>query len=153
MSLRLFEPVLERLRCKLEVDVPGDIMLESYPGPLGQVLSNALDNALEHGLQEHGHGVIQIGAVRATPASIEIRIRDNGNGIPQHVIDNVFDAFFTTRLADGYSGLGLHVAHNIVHELLGGSIVIDSPAAQGATVIVNIPVIAPKAEPARYPPD
>ncbi|MDB5800377.1 MAG: histidine kinase [Rhodocyclales bacterium] len=149
----LFEPVLDRLLCRIELDVPGDIMLDSYPGPLGQVLSNALDNALEHGLKEHDHGVIHIGAARATPSSIEIRIRDNGCGIPPHVIDNVFDAFFTTGLADGYSGLGLHVAHNIVHGLLGGTISIDSSALQGATVVVNIPLTAPTAGRAPYLPN
>jgi signal transduction histidine kinase len=141
----LFEPVFERLPCKLELDVPGNIMLDGYPGPLGQVLSNALDNALEHGLKERDHCAIHLSATCTTLLNVEIRIQDNGCGIPQQVINNVFDPFFTTRLADGYSGLGLHVAQNIVHGLLGGSIAIDSVDSQGTTVIVNIPVVAPKA--------
>ncbi|MDB5814283.1 MAG: histidine kinase [Rhodocyclales bacterium] len=139
----LFEPVLGRLRCKLDLDVPVDIMLDSYRGPLEQMLSNVLENALEHGLNVQDGGAVRISASRATASDIEIRIQDSGCGIPAHVIDKVFDPFFTTRLTDGYSGLGLHVAHNIVHGLLGGVISIDRESLNGTGVIVRIPLVAP----------
>jgi signal transduction histidine kinase len=140
----LFEPVIARMGCLLHIDVPADILLESYPGPLGQILSNALENALEHGLQgcEQG-GRVTISARPLSPSHIEIRIEDDGSGIPSEVASHVFDPFFTTRLADGYSGLGLHVAHNIVCSLLGGSIRIDPERPSGTALIVHIPVVAP----------
>ncbi len=140
----LFEPVLERLSCSIELDVPAEIMLDSYPGPLGQVLSNALDNALEHGLKGREQGAVRISAARVA-AGIELRIEDNGCGISAHVVEHVFDPFFTTRLADGYSGLGLHVAHNIVHSLLGGTIAIEGIAPHGTALVAHIPLTAPMA--------
>jgi signal transduction histidine kinase len=141
----LFEPVMGRLGCDLHLEVPGDIQLDSYPEPLGQVLSNAFDNALEHGLRGRSQGRIVVSVTRPSAGQIELRISDNGTGIAEGIVGNVFEPFFTTRLADGYSGLGLHVAYNIVHGLLGGTLEVDRAAPVGMTLLLRIPLIAPLA--------
>jgi signal transduction histidine kinase len=138
----LFEPVMGRRGCGLQLDVPGDIELDSYPEPLGQVLSNAFDNALEHGLHDRTRGRIVVSVTRPTAGEVELRISDDGSGIADDILDRVFEPFFTTRLAEGYSGLGLHVAHNIVHDLLGGTLSLDRTAPLGTTLLVRIPLVA-----------
>jgi signal transduction histidine kinase len=55
----------------------------------------------------------------------------------------VFEPFFTTRLGQGGSGLGLHIAHNLVYEVLGGTITLNSTPGEGTRFDIAIPLVAP----------
>ena len=122
---------------------PG-IKMDSFPGPLGQILTNFMTNALAHGFEGHEQGKMQILSRLVDENHVEIIFSDNGLGISEADQKRVFDPFFTTKLGRGGSGLGLNIAYNIITGVLGGTIHLDTQLGYGARFIVNLPIIAPK---------
>lgn len=139
-------PTLKLRQCNVRLDVPDTIWLDSFPGPLGQVLSNMIDNAALHAFDGVAGGTVTVSA-RLLPGRVRIRISDRGKGMAPEVQRHVFDPFFTTRLGQGGNGLGLHIAHNIVYQMLGGSIALVSGEGAGTRFDIVIPLDAP-ADPA-----
>jgi len=136
-------PQLSRAGATLNVEIDAKSPLDSYPGPLGQVLLNLVGNAQIHGIGEGNSGTITIAARQSGADAIEISVRDAGKGIPPGLRDRIFEPFFTTRLGQGGSGLGLSIVHNIVTKVLGGTIRVDSEVGRGTTMIMRIPLRAP----------
>lgn len=135
---------LRREQHHLEIDVDADIMMNSYPGALGQVISNLIINAIVHGLDGVPGGEIRISGKRINEHKISLRVKDNGKGIAAKNLTRIFEPFFTTRLGQGGSGLGLHISYNIVTSVLGGSISVASVEGDGASFNLELPVDAPK---------
>jgi PAS domain S-box-containing protein len=130
----------------IELSVPPNIELDSYPGPFDQVICNLVDNAILHGLNGQSGGHIKI-AVRPIEAGfVELCFSDNGVGIPEANIQRIFDPFFTTKLGRGGSGLGLNIVYNIVTTLLGGKIVVHSIEDKGVSFVLTLPLVAPQSE-------
>jgi signal transduction histidine kinase len=123
----------------LTLAVPAGIIMDSYPGPLGQVLINFISNALLHGFSAPG-GQMQLAASTLEPGRVQIVFSDNGAGIPPEHLPRIFDPFFTTRMGQGGSGLGLNITYNIVTSLLDGAIRVDSPAGGGTTFTLDLPL-------------
>ena len=116
---------------------PG-IAMYSYPGPLGQVLTNLVMNAVTHGFAQGQPGLITIACQREGDWA-HITVADNGQGISAENIGKIFDPFFTTRLGQGGGGLGLHICHNIVFGPLGGRLTVQSTPGQGSIFTILMP--------------
>ncbi len=127
----------------LEINNEHDVTLDSYPGPLGQVITNLLNNGLLHGFDGRETGKITI-TTRPLEGGVQIDVEDNGIGIEPEYLSHIFDPFFTTKLGEGGNGLGLHIVHNIVTAALGGTIDVDSELGRGTKFTVKIPHEAPK---------
>lgn len=140
--LLTLSPKLKRLPHVVAVDIPADITLESYPGPLEQVLTNLIENSLVHAFSPGKIGRIRLSA-QASEGHVVLRYEDDGIGIPADIHRRVFDPFFTTRLGQGGSGLGLYLVHNLVHGPLGGHIQLIDRAEPGACFLIELPLIAP----------
>ncbi|MBI1834399.1 MAG: GAF domain-containing protein, partial [Burkholderiales bacterium] len=91
----------------LELHIPPHITIDSYPGPYGQVLTNLINNALIHGLEDRRDGKMVLSAEEVDNDQIRISFIDNGKGIKPEHLRRVFDPFFTTKLGHGGSGLGM----------------------------------------------
>lgn len=128
---------------EIRVEIAGDLVLDSYPGSLGQVLNNLIINAMVHGFNERKNGLILIRGRALDAARVELIVEDNGVGIAQENRERIFEPFFTTRLGTGGSGLGLHICYNIIHSILGGSIKVQSEFEQGSRFIMVLPLVAP----------
>jgi len=120
------------------------LMLDSYPGPIGQVLSQLIQNAVVHGFADGRAGTIHLRVWPTARDGARITVDDNGAGIAESDLRRVFAPFFTTRLEQGGSGLGLTICRNIVNGVLGGRIEIVSPPDSGTTVTVTLPRHAPR---------
>lgn len=129
---------------RLDTKVAANLTLDSYPGPLGQILSNLISNALAHGLDGCDQGNIRITGQSDGDAHVVIEVSDDGNGIAIEAQRRIFDPFYTTRLGRGGSGLGLNIVHNLVTHVLGGAITVVSAPGQGTTMRVRIPRRAPE---------
>jgi signal transduction histidine kinase len=136
-------PGLRKSRASLTLDIPFDIVLESYPGAYGQVLTNLIFNAVTHGFTGGADGNILVKAHRLGMDQVELIFSDDGGGIPEELQRHVFDPFFTTRRADGNTGLGLYIVYNLVTEQLGGHIMLDSGREKGTTISMTLPLRAP----------
>lgn len=123
-------------------EVPREVSCDSYPGALGQVIVNLIQNAIVHGLEAKESGLITL---RGSVVSnyVQISISDNGSGMPASVLAHIFDPFFTTKLGSGGSGLGLWVSYRIMTTVLGGEISADSRPGMGATFNLRFPLVAP----------
>lgn len=129
----------------LELELNADITMQSYPGPLSQVLMNLIQNSLVHGFEPMESGTISICTSLVEDNKVLISIQDNGKGIENEIIERVFEPFFTTKLGSGGSGLGLHLVHNIVQNVLGGNISLTSNRKKRMTIFsIFIPVSAPE---------
>jgi signal transduction histidine kinase len=130
--------------CEIVSDIPADIWLDSYPGPLGQVLSNLIGNALVHGFSQAVRGSVRVSA-SAADGWVRIEVADDGAGIAPELQSRIFDPFFTTRLGHGGSGLGLYIVHNLLVGVLGGRISLLSALGQGCRFTIELPCAAPQA--------
>jgi signal transduction histidine kinase len=139
---------LLKSQSSLATEIQSDIIMDSFPGPYGQVLTNLIFNAITHGFASRPGGHILIQARRLGQEQVEITFSDDGCGIPQEVQRQVFNPFFTTGRAQGSTGLGLYIVHNLVTQQLGGRITLVSAPGKGTTINMTLPLLAPgQAEP------
>jgi len=137
-------PSIKKSDVRIALSIPEGVEMESFPGPLGQVLMNLVNNALIHGLDGVADGVVEVSATASADArSVTLRVADNGRGIAPEHLAHVFDPFFTTKLGQGGSGLGLAVSHRIATRVLGGRLRAQSQPGQGSRFELTIPRVAP----------
>jgi PAS domain S-box-containing protein len=129
---------------RFEVDIPADIELDSYPGPLGQIVINLVMNAVLHAFEGRAEGRVILHAEREGTTDVVIVCSDDGNGIPSDHLPRIFDPFFTTRLGQGGSGLGLSIVHGLVTQVLGGQLRVESTVGNGTRFTLKIPLLAPE---------
>jgi CheY-like chemotaxis protein len=95
------------------------------------------------------HTEVGLSTYQATTATtapmIRIAIQDDGPGISPDYIVRIFDPFFTTKPEGEGSGLGLSICHGIISEH-DGYIWAESEPGQGATFIIELPIISPSNE-------
>lgn len=135
-------PAIRKTPYKVELEIAPDILMDSFPGPLGQVLTNLINNALMHAFEGRSEGRVLISGMLQGDEVI-LRCRDDGVGIPAANLRRIFDPFFTTRMGREGTGLGLNIAHNIVTAVLGGDIRVDSELGAGACFTLTLPRVAP----------
>lgn len=135
-------PMLKRLPYTVHTDMPENVQCDSYPGPVSQVLSNLIQNAIVHAFDEREHGEIRI-AARALGQEAVITVSDNGIGMSAATVARVFEPFFTTRLGKGGSGLGLSVSHRLATKVLSGSLRVESTEGHGSVFTLSFPLRAP----------
>ncbi|MFT4200817.1 sensor histidine kinase [Gordonia sp. (in: high G+C Gram-positive bacteria)] len=97
--------------------------------PLVMVLTELIQNSVEHGFADGRQGRIEVHARRGL-RDLAIRVDDNGAGIPEG-----FDP--------GSSGnLGLQIVRTLVEIDLGGTVAFTNAAAGGTSVDIAVPVTA-----------
>ncbi|MBV8047618.1 MAG: HAMP domain-containing protein [Paludibacterium sp.] len=136
-------PKFKRTQIDIQIDCEQDLLMDSYPGALSQVMTNLLVNAVTHAFDEGQLGQIAIAAHRLDDGHLSLTVKDNGKGIAPANMGKIFQPFFTTRRGSGGSGLGLHIVYNIVRQRLGGSIDVESELGEGTTFTITLPCNAP----------
>jgi signal transduction histidine kinase len=135
-----YRTLAEEKRVSIELVVSDQLpALDVDTDRMNQVLGNLLSNALRY--------TPEGGSIRleASPHSegLQIRVIDAGPGIDSEDLPFVFDRFYRadkSRHREGTgSGLGLAIAKSIV-EAHGGSIRAESPAGDGAAVVLELPL-------------
>ncbi len=123
-------PALRKTSHHVEVVCLQAVVCEMAPGALYQIITNLVMNSLIHAFADEVTGRIEIGISHAD-GTVAIDYSDNGVGMDEFACAHVFDPFFTTRRGSGGSGLGMHIVYNLVTQILGGSISIDSSPHDG----------------------
>jgi ligand-binding sensor domain-containing protein/C4-dicarboxylate-specific signal transduction histidine kinase len=126
-------PALRKTPHTVEVVCAEQVICETAPGALYQVISNLVMNSLIHGFERDRPGSIRI-EISRNDDRVMVDYRDNGSGMDEAARARIFDPFFTTRRGKGGSGLGMHIVYNLVTQVLGGSIVVDSTPGNGIQV-------------------
>lgn len=135
-------PLLRRSGVSLEWELAsGDGRAHLSAGPLTQVLTNLIQNAVVHAFPESTRGEdrrIRI-LVEDSGAELILRVRDNGQGIPEELQGRVLEPFFTTRQGSGGTGLGLHIVREIVEQAFSGRMILESNPGAGTCWILTLP--------------
>jgi len=143
----LLEEVLTTLKAKLNkkhikltIDCPADLIVESKPGPINQILINLILNSIIHGFESKPDGTINISVIYLSE-QLHISYKDNGVGINESIKAKIFEPFTTTKRGSGGSGLGLHLVFNIVTQALNGHIDFESNVGLGTTFNITFPAL------------
>jgi signal transduction histidine kinase len=129
------------------VECPSDLELDSYPGSLGQVLTNLIMNAIVHAYPAGASGRLTITVAKFSQRVVRIVFADNGKGIAPEHSGKIFDPFFTTGRDRGSTGLGLHIVYNLVTAKLQGVISVESRPGEGARFTIDVPLTVSEASP------
>lgn len=142
--LTLQPSIGKNIRVVIE-DIPDRLEIDSYPGELGQIITNLLDNGSKHAFPDKP-GSIHISVTEVDGGMIEISVRDDGIGMEPNVSEKIFNPFYTTKFGQGGTGLGLHISYSAAANVLGGSLTVKSTPGEGTVFSLLIPVVAPVQE-------
>ena len=132
-------PRIKKTQHTVNVDVPDDLEINSYPGAFSQVLTNLVMNSLLHGFENMEEGTISI-AVKNQARLIMLCYEDNGKGMTPVQQKKIFDPFYTTKRGAGGTGLGMHLVFNLVSKKLEGEISCTSTVDKGTFFTITIPL-------------
>jgi len=110
---------------------------------LRQVFNNLIKNALDATANSTAP-IINIKTSNLkinNKAYIELTISDNGQGFEPDIVGNAFEPYVTTKTKG--KGLGLAIVKHIIEEHMG-HIELKNKKAQGASVIITLPVLQPR---------
>ena len=142
--LSALTPVLKRTHIHVELAVGDEITLDSYPGPMEQIIENLLMNAINHAFLPNEGGVVTISAERTEAERILLNFSDNGQGMSEETLRHAFEPFFTTKLGQGGTGLGLYLVYGLITGPLGGQLTMESHPGTGTTFHMSLPLTAPQ---------
>jgi signal transduction histidine kinase len=136
-------PVLKQAPITLDVECAKGLVMNSYPGSYGQVITNLFLNAVTHAFPKGRAGRVMIETRALDHKNVEVIVADDGVGMTEDVRKQAFDPFFTTRRSEGGTGLGLHIIHTLVTQRLGGQLNLDSEPGRGTVFRLVLPRQAP----------
>ncbi len=140
--LDTLSPSLKRYPHRVEVDVARDMVFDSFPGALGQVVINLINNAYLHAFEGRTDGCVRISA-QAAQGWVTLRIADDGVGMSQALLAQLFQPFFSTKIGRGGTGLGMTIVENLVKKVLGGTLAVESGLGVGTRFLIRLPLVAP----------
>lgn len=137
------EPMYKKHPYSLVLHADNAVHMDSFPGALGQCITNFVSNSLQHAFEDREMGHMELGVQAVGDSAVRIVYTDDGVGMNASTLKRIFDPFFTTKLGQGGSGLGMNIVYNIVREVLGGSIDVESKPGQGTRITLELPRVAP----------
>ncbi len=136
-ALRVHRRTIDGKRIEIKCRLPQElVMVEAQHGPLLQVLSNLIVNALE-AMPDAGSLSVR---VRKRRDVVDLIVADNGPGILEEHLPRLGERYFTTKGRSG-NGLGLAISKKIVAEHRGRMRVRSSvrPGRTGTVFKVSLP--------------
>jgi two-component sensor histidine kinase len=94
--------------------------------PLAMVLTELVQNAVEHGYDEQQNGSVEIRVTRSDSDRLRVQVVDDGRGLPPG---------FAVTESDR---LGLQIVRTLVGTELGGTLDLESPPTGGTVVTVTL---------------
>ena len=125
---------------RVRLEVRGDCALSGDASRLGQVVSNLVGNALDHG-GELGEVSVE---VRGEGEAVRIAVHNDGPEIPPELLPTLFEPFRREPRGpgegprSGHLGLGLFIVAEIARAH-GGAVEVSSSAGHGTTMTVTLP--------------
>ena len=135
-------PTLKRQPHRVVLQIPEGIVMDSQPGPLGQIVINLINNAYLHAFEGRSNGQLTIRA-ETVGAQVKLQFEDNGVGIPEENLAKLFEPFFSTKIGKGGTGLGMAIVANLVQKNLGGEMAVQSTPGVGTRFDISIPLVLP----------
>jgi two-component system sensor histidine kinase HupT/HoxJ len=124
-------------RFRVNLELPGKIVVTGSSGQMQQVLMNLVQNACDAtaGQPEPSLDIV----ARVDADRVTLSFHDNGPGIEPDNLDKIFDPFFTTKPVGKGTGLGLAISYGIV-ERHGGRLEVANHPQGGAVFTLSLPL-------------
>jgi signal transduction histidine kinase len=128
--------------CVFDLELSGDLRGQFDPARLGQVLSNLLNNAVQHG----GEDLPITLRASGKPGAVVIHVMNQGAAIPTDALQVIFNPLVQFQSEDPAApaplstslGLGLFIAREIV-VAHGGRLRVESSEAAGTVFTIELP--------------
>ncbi|HYP23878.1 MAG TPA: ATP-binding protein, partial [Actinomycetota bacterium] len=145
-TVDLLQPVAEKKRHTLRVDVPPDLPpIQGDPDYLERAVANLLENAIKY-TPEGGHVSIAA-SLAADEDVVRVEVSDDGIGIPADDLPRIFERFYRVDRSRsremGGTGLGLSIVKHVA-QAHGGSIEVASDVGKGSTFTLTLPLTLPR---------
>ena len=141
LNLLQFEADIKSIKLSLDFDKTSNLVINTDPIRLKQVLLNLLNNAVKF----TGEGEITL-KIWQSKKMTYFSINDTGIGISSEAQKQLFKPFAqadsSTSRQYGGTGLGLSICKKLV-ELMGGAIDLVSYEGKGSTFTFSLPLISP----------
>jgi len=138
IELRAYDLKVSNIQVQKNLDLELPKTMADF-NQLQQVFLNIMNNAQQAIQESKGKGEIRIRTEKAGEM-IRIILEDNGPGIPEENLNKIFEPFFTTKEVGRGTGLGLSISYGIIQQH-GGKIYARSILGQGATFVIELPVL------------
>jgi len=128
------------LKDRAEVEFTGEldsVYLLGDPNALYDALVNLIRNAAD--AAAGGPHPIAV-AVERVGQSLRLTVRDRGAGIPGQALERIFEPGFTTKSFGEGTGMGLALVQEVVRNMFGGHIAVDSTVGVGTTFTMSLPI-------------
>ena len=133
-----------------ELDTSGELQGQFDSDRLQQVLSNLLNNAVQHGTASQP---ITLSA-QGESEKITVRVKNYGRRIPADQLQVIFNPLVQIPTEQAHEdsdtstslGLGLYIAHEIV-AMHGGTMMAESSEEHGTVFSAHLPRVQPGAQP------
>jgi signal transduction histidine kinase len=133
-------PLYRRTPHRVHVVERAETVVHTHVGAVSQVCTNLLQNALMHAFPGGRVGTVAFEVDHLDERTVVLACVDDGVGMEPAVLRRIYEPFFTTQRGRGGSGLGMHIVHNLVTDVLGGGIAVDSVPGEGTRVKLRLPV-------------
>ncbi|NPU89742.1 MAG: HAMP domain-containing histidine kinase [Fervidobacterium sp.] len=141
--LNAMHPRLRKTKIEVITEVDDNLAAYTVPGAIAQILMNLIDNAIVHAFEYDNPGkiVIKFEKVKSRNGEeyLQLTFSDNGKGMDEETKKRAFEPFYTTDKENG-TGLGLSIVYNLVVDMLGGDIELESEIGKGTTLRIKIPL-------------
>ncbi len=131
------EPKFKGKEIEIRINCDENLVWNSYPGILAQIVTNLVINSIVHGFGDRKEGIIEF-EVKVEDSRLKFIYRDNGRGMNAEVLQQIFDPFYTTNKQTG-TGLGMHIIYNLITQKLKGNIEVKSELGTGSEFIMEFP--------------
>jgi signal transduction histidine kinase len=131
--------LIKQKNVKIHVNGPKNIKVNTYPGPIYQIISNFINNSLLHGFDQQEEGNITI-SVDVSHHRVTLCYLDDGIGMSEEILKKVYEPFVTSKRNQGGSGLGMNIVYNLITQVLEGEIDCQSTLGEGIEIKISFPV-------------
>lgn len=143
--LDTLRPSLRNKSQKLVLELAHGVWMDSFPGALGQVVINLVNNAFLHAFDGREEGSVWVRLYPTDDGRVGLEVRDDGVGMTDVVRGRLFQPFFSTKIGQGGTGLGISIVDDLVRKTLGGTLEVHSTLGGGTVFSVTLPTAAPAA--------
>jgi len=141
--LNAMHPRLRKTKIEVVTEIDDNLVVYTIPGAIAQILMNLIDNAIVHAFEYDNPGKIMIKFEKIKSLNdkeyLLLTFSDNGKGMDEETKKRAFEPFYTTDKESG-TGLGLSIVYNLVVDVLGGDIELESEIGRGTTFRIKIPL-------------
>jgi signal transduction histidine kinase len=130
------------LKDRVSLELEGSfepLYLLGDPNALYDALVNLIRNSADASVGRQGG--VRVGLGRSGQ-SLRLTVRDQGHGISALSLQRLFESGFTTKGFGEGTGMGLMLVQDVVQNMFGGTITVESVVEVGTTITVLLPIPA-----------